>query len=73
MEDHEVPLITFEVRLLGGALLDHVHRGADRVFHAHRLLGQHDPAGLDLGHVEDIVDQLEKMRARLVYVGGVLA
>ncbi|MOA39809.1 hypothetical protein D3C78_1616170 [compost metagenome] len=37
----------------------------------HGLIVQGQLAGLDLGHVEDVVDQAEQVLARLVDVGGV--
>ena len=52
-------------RTLGGQL-DEAHRGLGHLGEIEHLFGQLELARLDLRHVEDAVDQLQQMIARLV-------
>ena len=56
---------------LAGGLADHLHAVLDDVGHVDVVDVERHAAGLDLGHVEDVVDDLEQIGAAAVDVAGI--
>ena len=57
--------------LVMGLEADQAEGGGDRFAGVEAFAGEFEPLGLDLGHVEDVVDQVEQMAASLVDQVGV--